>query len=243
MKRIVGKKAVKKYYDEYYLSDHREYFSDERSDIEVDFLIKNLGYFPQSICDVACGDGRHLLAFQRKKVKNGYGFDNSRELVKSAKNSLSNKSLYVVERESFDSWDPIGDQYDITYSLFSSVYYCLTDKEIISLLIRMSKATKKGGLICLDLDNVFRLIRHLDQKEKANTKEECGFDAEKMWLICKEKQGANLLESQMRYFIAPEIMQFLIQSGIKRKNIRFRGGFDDSLYSIDSKRMIVLAKK
>jgi len=107
----------------------------------------------------------------------------------------------------------------------------------------MSKATKKGGLICLDLDNVFRLIRHLDQKEKANTKEECGFDAEKMWLICKEKQGANLLESQMRYFIAPEIMQFLIQSGIKRKNIRFRGGFDDSLYSIDSKRMIVLAKK
>ena len=102
-KTLKDKKAVKKYYDQYYLAEHTEYLTEKRSLAEAKQLIKWMGKKPQSVCDVSCGNGRHLLAFSKLGIKKGYGFDLSTKLIENAKESLSSNKNYKVEVKDFNN--------------------------------------------------------------------------------------------------------------------------------------------
>jgi len=191
MKTIKGRRAVQAYYDNYYLDEHREYLSETRTAQEAKFLIKSLGREPSSVCDVGCGDGRHLKTFQQAGVAKGFGFDLSSKLVGLAKQNLSRNKNFVVENMSFTDWQPEQEAYDITYSVFSSFSYCLDFVEAQGLVGKMVSATAAGGIICIDVDSVFRLVRFLLKKVKHKETDELEFDAADMQLRAREERGGR----------------------------------------------------
>lgn len=241
-KILLQNRAIKEYYDKYYLDEHVGYLTPQRSLAEAKALIKWLGRKPRSICDVGCGEGRHLLAFQKLGVKNGFGFDLSKSLIKRAKEKLKDGPKYNVIIENFNNWQPKKNGFDITYNLFSSFGYCLTYSAAQNLINKMVAATKKGGIICIDNDNVFRLVNYLDNIG-AKDQKDFYFDAGKMILFAKEKRGKSVLFSQTRYFTAPELKEMFLKAGVKEVNIKFKGGFENENYSYKSKRLIAVAKK
>lgn len=235
-----GTKAIKLYYDKYYLPSHKDYITEERSDSEARFLIDLLGKKPKSVCDVGCGNGRHLAALHKLGVTSGEGVDASKELCKQTKNSLP--STFNITCDTFSNWHPKGI-YDLNYSLFSSFSYCITDKQARELIHKMVVSTNKKGLIVIDVDNIFRLIRFLDGKEKRKmrTKEETYLDASTNILHAKEFFGKDIIETETRYFTAPDFQTMFANEGLK--NITFYGDITKNPYTTQSPRLIVVAKK
>ncbi|KKT94035.1 MAG: hypothetical protein UW94_C0002G0009 [Parcubacteria group bacterium GW2011_GWA2_45_14] len=243
MNVIKGQKAIQTYYDKYYLDEHKDYFTASRAAQEVNFLIESLSKKPHSVCDVGCGDGRHLKVFQQLGIPNGLGIDLSNQLVKQAKKNV-NDSNFTIQNQSFADWQPEHECYDITYCIFSSFSYCRDLSEAQNLITKMVSATTMEGIICVDIDNVFRLVRFLtEHNKKAEDTDELEFDAINLHLLAREKRGRAVLESSTQYFMAPEIKTLFATAGIKNSNLVFKGGFNKDKYSYRSDRLIVIAKK
>lgn len=216
----------------------------QRAVSEAKALVGWLGRVPDSVCDIACGDGRHLAEFSRLGVKRGYGFDANYELSEKAKSNVANGN-YSIERKTFSSWVPPRKKFDLVYSLFSSLGHCASSKAAESLVCKAASAVKKGGMLCLDLDNVFRLARVMEKRQERlmKTNEKFVFDAVDMVLVSEDVRAKNILVSETRYFTAREIREMLVRSGFRRTSIIFKGGFSGEEYSTESRRLIVLAKK
>ncbi len=244
-KTIIREKAEEKYYSDYYLNDHKKYFSSNTAKKEVGALIRWFGRNPSSVCDVACGDGRHLAEFQKLGVKNGYGFDFSKALIKEAKGKISNRGNYKVEQKSFSEWRPILKQYDIVYSLFSAIGYCYNDDEAESLIRKMVLAVKPKGIVCIDTDNIFRLIRTLEKKNKKRlkSKEKLKFDTFKYILFSRDERDQEILVTKTKYYSSVELVKMFEKAGISRNNIEIKGDFSGKKYTYLSNRLIIVAKK
>lgn len=236
--------ATRRYYDSYYLEGHRGYFTKERTQEEIYFLIDELGYFPESVCDVACGQGRHLLEFKKDGLKKGFGFDQSEILVKAAQKSVGEKGFKIVQ-SSFNDWQPEPESANISYCLFAAFGHVESENQAADLVSKMAKATKRGGIVCIDIDNVFDLLLYLDnrRKIKINGRSEFLFDATDLTLTHRKRRGETILDFKVRFFTAPQFKSYFLQAGFKPENIWFKGDFDGSDYTVQSKRIIALARK
>jgi ubiquinone/menaquinone biosynthesis C-methylase UbiE len=240
MKILKDDAAIAAYYGKYYLQEHNNYFSETRSKQEVTQLIKWFGDKPDSVCDVACGDGHHLLTFAQIGVTKGFGFDISKELVKIAQQNLATYN-YQVEVASFASWKPEAETFNITYSLFSSIGYCLEDKDASALIEKMASTTKTGGLVCIDADNVERLKRYLDNPENTDANNGYLLDEQTRILLTRECRGNEILETKTRFYAPNELTSFFKQAGLT--NITLYGGFDESPFSKDNSRLIITGRR
>lgn len=242
MKKISHNQSVGIYYSKYYLNEHKDYFTPKRTTDEVQFLIDHLNRTPQSVCDLACGSGRHLIRFKELGIKKGFGLDPNETLLNQASEGLKNDSNFKLVNSDFASFKP-DQKYDLVYTLFSSICYCLENTEAQDLINKMVDATSDDGLMVIDTDNIFRLINFLDTQYISSEYESSVFDAETMTLKYKQKTADGILESTPRYYIATELKHFLASAGINAKKIKFYGDFDNSKYSIFSNRLIITAKK
>ena len=242
-KVLHNNEAIDYYYNKYYLKEHEKYLTRDRTNKEINQLISWLSRKPGFVCDVGCGDGRHLLAFAKKGIPGGFGFDRSSELIKLAKQNLQKYPHFAVEKNGFRGWQPKKEISDLTYSLFSSFGYCLKNSGAQDLFNKMVKATKFGGLVCLDLDSVFRLKRYLrgEIKKVMTIDEDIFFDNKKKILFAKEKKNEVVLKSAMRYYTQKEMVMMFKKAGLK--NIICKGGFADEKFSPASNRLIILGKK
>lgn len=244
-KHYRGQEAVQKYYDNCYLPEHRHYLTKERASAEVTFLMNHASSPPMAVCDVGCGAGQHLLAFAQADVPQGYGFDLSPILIKKARELIQSYTGYKTEKASFTDWNPLPGFYDIVYSLFSSFSYCLNEGEAQELISKMVMAAKPDGLICVDIDNVFRLMRALEgySSRTKETNDKYMFDAEEMALVAEEKRDDMIIKTNTRYFMATDFTRWLVKAGIPRENVSFLGDLTGEPYSYAAKRLVVMARK
>ncbi len=240
MKLLRDDAAVSAYYSNYYLSEHDDYFSDARSRFEVEALRSWFGGRPNSVCDVACGHGRHLLAFARMGVETGYGFDAAKKLVHIAKRNLASYH-YRVECATFAAWNVGVSRFDIVYSLFSSIGYCLEENEIISLIRKMVSAAKRGGIVCVDIDNIHRIKRFLQSEGNTDEQNEYSFDDETRILLGRERRENKMLETKTRFYTDEELKGYFVHAGLS--NVKCYGAFDTSPYTKNSGRLIVVGRK
>ncbi len=228
MKKI--EKITASYYGENgtYLEDHARFLTKERLKNDIHFISKILSLKKtDKILDIACGQGRHTLTLAEK----GYsvdGLDFSEYLLDIAKKVASKTTNHkpFFYKENLENME-LKQKYDKAYWFFTD----LAQIDLRKALHSISNSMKRGGLVLIDTDNIFRILTYLLQ----NPGSAYTFDAKRLMLVDK-KRGLEV----------PYPVLFMWEEWIKAAGFSLVSTYGDyklEEYSIKSPRLIMLIKK
>lgn len=98
----------------------------------------------RSLLDVACGTGGHLLHLQ--KHFECEGLDLSEEMVRIAREKLTNMPLHVASMTDFD----LGRRFDAVVCLFSAVGHLVTVERLSAAIGNMAAHLNPGGVLVVE---------------------------------------------------------------------------------------------
>ena len=201
------------------------------------------------ILDVGCGQGRHVIPLARA----GYrmtGVDRSTYLLGQAQEAATEMAVDVhLVRGDMRSL-PVGRLFDGCLSLFTSFGYFQDDDENEQVLREMARVLRPGGVLVLDVSNRdYYLLRSWPytwrRHGQAIILEENSFDAETSrfttrftWLEGGQRES---ISHSVRQYTAAELNGMLRRAELTPTATY--GGFDASPFDVDSRRLVVLAKK
>ncbi|MBM3237662.1 methyltransferase domain-containing protein [Candidatus Poribacteria bacterium] len=240
------------FFDEDYLKFWGFFTTPDRTQREVDFILQVLA-LPQGsrLLDLCCGQGRHALEVARR----GYqvvGLDLSETLLRHARKQAKEQNLSMEFVHSDMRRIPFEDEFNAVVNLFTAFGYLEEDEEDEKVIQAVAKALKAGGKFLIDLQNHERLMRDFSRSHFTELPdgslclEEGDFDIltgriKTRWLLVNEKGERKERTSTLRIYTFTELHRMLKSAELQVKQVF--GGFDDSDYKMDSKRMIVLAEK
>lgn len=120
---------------------------------EVDLFQKILGLKEgDTLLDVACGQGRHLIELQSRGTYNLFGLDRSRYLIQRAKHVSREKSLTINWKEGDVRKLPYPtDTFDFVTNLGNSFGYFETLDDDAKILKEIFRILKPGGVLLMDI--------------------------------------------------------------------------------------------
>ena len=211
-----------------YLKEHSHYFSKKRTNEDLEFIINVLKLKKKDkILDLACGHGRHTIGLARRGF-NVDGLDFSGYLLRLAKKEARRNNLKVDFYQQDIHGIRLKPKYEKIFLFFAD--FGLFDAEKV--FRNVTKILRKNGLFLLDCDNVFRLVKHLTVHHHSPYV----FDFMKMELREKNQKGQGI-----KYYTFPELVRLLSQFGFRVVSVF--GSYKKEPLSIDSKRMIIIARK
>ena len=248
----------KTFYDEHYLKEYAGGLTNERTQREVDFINSTLN-LPQAapgatggarILDLCCGHGRHTVELAAA----GYsmvGQDLSASFLDLAKNAAAARDLQIQFVHADMREIPFEGEFDAVINMFTAFGY-FDDVENQKVLDAVARALKPGGKFLIDLLNAPRIIRDLlvqswDELSDGTvvlTQRDynllTGNNEERRTYIAPDGSKREV-DLTWRMYFYPEFVKMLNHAGLAP--IQVFGNFDGSEYTLDSRRMIVLAEK
>jgi ubiquinone/menaquinone biosynthesis C-methylase UbiE len=238
------------YFGELYLRLLRSTLAPDQTVREVAGVITMLKSRPGArVLDVGCGQGRHAIPLARA----GYrltGLDRSTYLLHKAQEAARAEKVDVHLVRGDMRALPWGEVFDGCISLFTSFGYFREDGENEQALCEMARVLRPGGVLILDVSNRdYYLLRSWPytwrRQGEAVILEENSFDAETSrfttqftWLEGAQKES---LRHSVRQYTAAELKAMLRRAGLMPTATY--GGFDARPFDLDSKRLIVVARK
>ena len=105
-----------------------------------------------TLLDLACGQGRHLIELQSRQNYNLYGLDRSRYLIQRAKNISKKKGLSIHYKEGDARKLPYPtDTFDFVTNLGNSFGYFETLDDDTKILNEIFRILKPGGLLLMEI--------------------------------------------------------------------------------------------
>jgi SAM-dependent methyltransferase len=202
------------------------------------------------ILDLCCGYGRHSIPLARR----GYmmtGLDLSDVLLSKAKNDSKKEGVEVKWIEGDMRDIPLENEFDGAINIFTAFGYFKEDSENEKVIHSVFRSLKRGGKFLLETINREWIIRNFQEKDweilsgKTVALDERELDLEKSrsrartLILGKEKRSERSLS--LRLYTLTEMISILNQAGLNVKSVY--GGLDGSEYSLNSKRMVILAEK
>ncbi len=263
-KNKTRKEWWQKIFDQDYIKTYIDITPQELTDKQVSFLINKLKPISKKkILDLGCGYGRHTL----KLAKLGcsiIGLDYSKLFLNIAKRQAAKEGI----KANFVTGDmrKLGfkNKFDAVICMFTSFGYFneYTDHE--DTIRGVAKALKSKGIFLLDLNNPARRLAGIIKNGKLDKKRKIlitkkifklsnglkvtitqEFDLIKMrWKLIRQwKEGKRnkKYSSDIYLFTLPEIKHLLEHNGFKVE--KTWGDFDGSLFNLESRRLIILARK
>jgi SAM-dependent methyltransferase len=248
MSQKIGYKKnwYKEWFGEDYLTvyQHRDY----KDAVKLIHLIReHVEIKPDSfLLDLACGNGRHA-AHLKCYSQNIFGLDLSDSLLREAiqkKGKEKSPSFVQADMRYF----PFNIQFDFIFSLFTSFGYFDKDEKHLKVAQEISEHLLPGGTFVIDYFNAEYVKENLvayGERSIGDIKVK-----EKRWLsekfvhkniVIYKDEGVKYFQESVRMFELNELRALLKQANIKTCNIF--GDYNGSLYSKNSKRMILFAKK
>jgi SAM-dependent methyltransferase len=236
-----------------YLEVYGYQFTQERAEQEVDFAVKALRLTPgESLLDLCCGQGRHavLLAGRGLRVT---ALDLSSEYLELARDAGREKGV-VLETVNADMREiPFEARFDAIVNMFSSFGYLETEAEDAKVLAAILRALKPGGRVLLDLLNREWVVTNYIQNdwhsdpdgtlylEHRELELETSRNHVTFTAIAPDGSRREIVGHHIRLYTLREVIGMLEAAGLAFEGVH--GGFEGEAYSINTRRMIVVAKR
>ncbi len=239
------------FFNEDYLSIYAPFLPAERTDREVEGIIRLLNVPPgSSILDLCCGHGRHAIPL----AQHGYkvtGQDLSPIFLQRAKTEAEAQKVQVNWVQGDMRTVPFEDTFDTAINIFTSFGYLESEDEDQQVLRQVHKALKPGGLFLLETIYQPRVIhgftphgitryndgmlvleeRHIDLRASRN----------EIHITMLYPDGRRTEHNQsIRIYTLTELIRMLATAGLQV--LAYYGGLDGSSLSLDS-RLVILAQK
>ena len=240
------------FFDEDYLKIYRPQLTEERTQIETDFIAHALDLpHGAKVLDLACGPGRHAIGM----AKLGYqvtGVDfNPRYLEDAeavAKQAGAKVRWMVGDMRSLR----VEEGFDGIYSYFTSFGY-FSDRENEQVIANIVRALRHSGRFLLDMANRDWILTHPQQRtwtrqgdgnllmEEATLDLSTSRVTSRLMLIPPQGGAQVTKEFNLRLYTGAELAAMFARYGLIVR--RLWGGPDRSDYSAESRRLVILAER
>jgi len=243
---------TEEFFDEYYLKSTDTLTGESQTKKEVDFIIEQTGVTKEkSILDFACGYGRHAIDFAQRGYSSVTGLDLSNLYLNMARekaSQLPNPPKFT--EENMKTFKEV-DNYDLIYSLFSSMFY-FGDKKNLKILNRVYGALRRDGFCVIDYYNPVAFLKKGKKKDWFSTPDNhlvlekyhhnplSGTITAERIIITPEGKRIKRIFHTRDYSVA-ELCFHL--EGIGFEIVNVFGNFDSDPFSLDSPRQIYVLRR
>jgi SAM-dependent methyltransferase len=240
------------FFDEDYLPILESMFTEEQTQLEVEFIASALGLAQgATVLDLACGTGRHARAMALR----GYlvtGVDFNAEYLAVAARETARLGATVRWQAADMRALPFEREFDGIYCYFTSFgYYSETENEAV--LHGIARSLNPGGRFLLDVANRDWALAHPQPRswtqrgDGSLLMEEATLDLRtsrvRSRLIHMQPQsGARVIkEFDLRLYTCAELTALMARHDLRV--VEVWGGPDRSAYSTESGRLVILAER
>ena len=238
------------FFDDDYLKLYAPRLTEERTRLEAEFMVGALALKQGArVCDLACGTGRHAIEMARR----GYrvtGFDFNAKYLELA--AAASKAAGVEVAWSCGDMRELGfeREFEAVYSYFTSFGY-YSDAENERVLAGIARSLVPGGTLLIDVLNRDQILTHPSQRSwvqrpdgallmEENTLDLATSRVTSRQILIEPGAGSRMTkEYDLRTYTCAELSALLRRHGLMPQ--RVLGGPDGSEYSIESRRLVVVA--
>jgi SAM-dependent methyltransferase len=236
-----------------YLEVYDYQFTQERAAAETDFAIRALALQPgEQVLDLCCGQGRHAVLL----AKHGCAvtaLDLSAAFLVLAE-AAAQEAGVTLETVRADMREiPFAGRFDAVVNMFSSFGYLESEAEDAKVLDAIVRALKPGGSVLLDLLNRDWVIANYETEDSHAAPdgtlylEHRRFDLEtsrnhvSFTVVTPDGHRREVGGHHIRLYTLREMRGALDAAGLAYEGVY--GGFAGETYGIDTRRMIIVARK
>ena len=250
-----------------YLRIYGHTLHQDRTDLEAQFAIHALGIEPHSrVLDLCCGQGRHSIALAKTGLK-VTGVDLSEEMLEIARSEAAKLQLSPInggnavgkggicfhQADMRQLPDEFAGQFNAVINMFSSFGYLESEEDDQQVLNQIAKSLKPDGKLLMDLLNrewviinneEFDWHQHQDGRivlEHRQLNLQTSTNHLTYTEILPDGTRRELSDLRMRLYTLTELTKMLAAAGLTTKNVY--GGFRGEEYSVNTRRMIMVAMK
>jgi SAM-dependent methyltransferase len=220
---------------------------EERTEREVSFLAEHLPSGGR-VLDLACGTGRIAAPLARRGLTVA-GLDISAAALEIARAAAPALDLRRGDMRQLP-WEDAS--FDAVINMWTAFGYFETEAEDRRVVAEIARVLEPGGLFVLDTVNLTAMHRSFapeSWRELADGTlmlERRSYDAttgrgQAFWTFVRADGERRVLSFDHRLYSAAEYVSLLRAEGLEPE--RFFGGFDGSELTLDSWRLIVLARR
>ncbi len=240
------------FFDEHWVTISSHTHPPEKSAAEVEFLIGALGLEDgQRVLDMPCGHGRHSVELARRGLRvvgvdlNDIPLELARSAARTAGVQLDLRRVDMREIE-------FRDEFDAVLNLWTSFGYFESEAEDRLVLDRALRALRPGGALVIETINLHGVLRRFEPRawhELGDGRlllEERAFDPwtgpDALRLDARRADGERIQMSfATRAYTLVELTGMMTAAGFDVEGAW--GDYQGSDYRVDSRRMIVLARR
>ena len=236
-----------------YLGVYGHLFNAERAAKEAAFAVQVLKLEPGfKVLDLCCGQGRHCVALARHGLR-VTGVDLNFGYLELTRKAANNAHL-TVECVAADMRNiPFHNIFDAAVNMYSSFGYLESEADDSRVLESLNLALRPGGRVLLDLLNREWAVANYIQNDWHSAddgtlyveRRELDLASSRMrvrfTIVAADGLRRESIGHDIRLYTLTETTRMLERANMSVTEVY--GGFDGEPYSIDTRRMILVARK
>ncbi len=236
-----------------YLNIYRHVFTDERSAQEAAFAQRALELAPgASVLDLCCGQGRHSVPLAQHGCR-VTALDLNRDYLDLARRTAHDSDVELETVAADMRRIPFAERFDGVINMFSSFGYLESEADDAQVLESVAKALKPGGGFFLDMLNREWAVANYIQNDWHRGPDDTLYVERREFDLATSRMDVRFtiidatggrrdsVGHHIRLYTLTEISRMLSQYGLTVAATF--GSFEGAPYAIDTRRMIIAARK